>query len=115
MPLRPLAEAVFSGLPGEGAPSGGDLGPHQPLESARVLAEGAVATAGEVGLPEVACEALNMLGHGLRPRDLDEAEAAFARPVTTAEAHAMPVWRIRGPLGLGVLDRVRTDSPTAQP
>lgn len=77
------------------------------LESARVLAEGAVATAEEVGLPEVACKALNMLGYCLRPRDLGEAEDAFARLVATAEAHALPVWRIRGMLELGVLDRVR--------
>lgn len=77
------------------------------LESARALAEGAVATAEEVGLPEVACKALNMLGYCLRPRDLGEAEEAFARLVATAEAHALPVWRIRGLLELGVLDRVR--------
>ncbi|MFE7767411.1 AAA family ATPase [Streptomyces sp. NPDC057438] len=77
------------------------------LESARALAEGAVATAEEVGLPEVACKALNMLGYCLRPRDLDAAEDAFARLVATAEAHALPVWRIRGLLELGVLDRVR--------
>ncbi|MFF5358871.1 AAA family ATPase [Streptomyces scabiei] len=77
------------------------------LESARALAEGAVATAEEVGLPEVACQALNMLGYCLRPRDLGAAEEAFARLVATAEAHALPVWRIRGLLELGVLDRVR--------
>ncbi|MDX2599238.1 AAA family ATPase [Streptomyces caniscabiei] len=77
------------------------------LESARALAEGAVATAEEVGLPEVACKALNMLGYCLRPRDLGEAEDAFARLVATAEAHTLPVWRIRGLLELGVLDRVR--------
>lgn len=77
------------------------------LESARALAEGAVATAEEVGMPEVACKALNMLGYCLRPRDLGEAEEAFARLVATAEAHALPVWRIRGLLELGVLDRVR--------
>ncbi|MFD9037049.1 helix-turn-helix transcriptional regulator [Streptomyces bottropensis] len=77
------------------------------LEGARALAEGAVATAEEVGLPEVACKALNMLGYCLRPRDLGEAEDAFARLVATAEAHALPVWRIRGLLELGVLDRVR--------
>ncbi|MEH0651012.1 AAA family ATPase [Streptomyces scabiei] len=77
------------------------------LESARALAEGAVATAEEVGLPEVACKALNMLGYCLRPRDLGAAEEAFARLVATAEAHALPVWRIRGLLELGVLDRVR--------
>ncbi|MDW8803550.1 AAA family ATPase [Streptomyces scabiei] len=77
------------------------------LENARALAEGAVATAEEVGLPEVACKALNMLGYCLRPRDLDAAEDAFARLVATAEAHSLPVWRIRGLLELGVLDRVR--------
>ncbi|MFJ5266729.1 AAA family ATPase [Streptomyces sp. NPDC088387] len=78
------------------------------LENARALAEAAVATAEEVGLPEVSCKALNMLGYCLRPQDLAEAEAAFERLVATAETHALPVWRIRGLLELGVLDRIRT-------
>ncbi|MEU6804131.1 helix-turn-helix transcriptional regulator [Streptomyces neyagawaensis] len=86
------------------------------LESARALAEGAVATAEAVGLPEVSCKALNMLGYCLRPQSLAEAEETFARLVATAEAHALPVWRIRGLLELGVLDRLRftgTDRLTA--
>lgn len=78
------------------------------LESARALAEGAVATAEAVGLPEVNCKALNMLGYCLRPQDLAEAENVFERLVATAETHALPVWRIRGLLELGVLDRIRT-------
>ncbi|MCX4910438.1 LuxR family transcriptional regulator [Streptomyces sp. NBC_00878] len=78
------------------------------LESARALAEGAVATAETVGLPEVSCKALNMLGYCLRPQDLAEAEKVFERLVATAETHALPVWRIRGLLELGVLDRIRT-------
>ncbi|MER5939167.1 AAA family ATPase [Streptomyces sp. NPDC001928] len=77
------------------------------LESARALAEGAVATAEEVGLPEVSCKALNMLGYCLRPRDLAETEKVFERLVATADAHALPVWRIRGLLELGALDRIR--------
>jgi len=77
------------------------------LESATELAEGAVATAEAVGLPEVSCKALNMLGYCVRPRDLGEAEAVFERLVRTAETHALPVWRIRGLLELGVLDRLR--------
>ncbi|MFE6173285.1 AAA family ATPase [Streptomyces sp. NPDC056464] len=77
------------------------------LESARALAEGAVATAEAVGLPEVGCKALNMLGYCLRPRDLAEAEKVFERLVVTADTHALPVWRIRGLLELGALDRIR--------
>lgn len=77
------------------------------LESARALAEGAVATAETVGLPEVSCKALNMLGYCLRPLDLAETEKVFERLVATADAHALPVWRIRGLLELGVLDRIR--------
>ncbi|WP_128381963.1 helix-turn-helix transcriptional regulator [Streptomyces cavernae] len=76
-------------------------------ETATALAEGAVATAEEVGLPEVSCKALNMLGYCLRPLDLAEAEKVFERLVATAETHALPVWRIRGLLELGVLDRIR--------
>ncbi|MFC4466375.1 helix-turn-helix transcriptional regulator [Streptomyces xiangluensis] len=77
------------------------------LESARALAEGAVATAEAVGLPEVSCKALNMLGYCLRPLDLAETEKVFERLVATAETHGLPVWRIRGLLELGALDRVR--------
>ncbi|UUU26708.1 helix-turn-helix transcriptional regulator [Streptomyces sp. DSM 40750] len=77
------------------------------LEGARVLAEGALAAAEAVGLPEVSCKALNILGYCLRPRDLAEAEKVFERLVATAEAHALPVWRIRGLLELGALDRIR--------
>ncbi|GGK58799.1 helix-turn-helix transcriptional regulator [Streptomyces flaveus] len=77
------------------------------LESARALAEGSVATAEAVGLPEVSCKALNMLGYCLRPLDLAESEKVFERLVATAETHGLPVWRIRGLLELGALDRVR--------
>ncbi|WP_286257534.1 AAA family ATPase [Streptomyces graminofaciens] len=77
------------------------------LESARALAEGAVATAETVGLPEVSCQALNMLGYCLRPRDLAATEEVFEHLVATAEAHALPGWRIRGLLELGALDRIR--------
>ncbi|MGW1543174.1 helix-turn-helix transcriptional regulator [Streptomyces sp. NPDC002309] len=77
------------------------------LESARALAEGAVATAEAVGLPEVSCKALNMLGYCLRPRDLTEAERVFERLVAVADTHALPVWRIRGLLELGAVDRLR--------
>ncbi|NGO48358.1 helix-turn-helix transcriptional regulator [Streptomyces ureilyticus] len=77
------------------------------LESARALAEGAVATAEAVGLPEVSCKALNMLGYCLRPLDLAESVKVFERLVATAETHGLPVWRIRGLLELGALDRVR--------
>ncbi|WP_343239863.1 AAA family ATPase [Streptomyces sp. SID12488] len=85
------------------------LGSQRPdrLESARVLAEGALAAAEAVGLPEVSCKALNILGYCLRPHDLAEAEKVFERLVSTAEAHALPVWRIRGLLELGALDRIR--------
>ncbi|MFJ8636454.1 AAA family ATPase [Streptomyces sp. NPDC093568] len=77
------------------------------LESATALAESAVMTAEAIGLPEVSCKALNMLGYCVRPRNLAETEEVFERLVTTAETHALPVWRIRGLLELGVLDRLR--------
>ncbi|MBV1940737.1 AAA family ATPase [Streptomyces sp. BV286] len=85
------------------------LGSQRPdrLESARALAEGALAAAEAVGLPEASCKALNILGYCLRPHDLAEAEKVFERLVSTAETHALPVWRIRGLLELGALDRIR--------
>ena len=57
------------------------------LAEADELARSALAAADEGGLPEVACEALEVIGRVARQSDLDEAERAFARAAAVASAH----------------------------
>jgi DNA-binding CsgD family transcriptional regulator len=76
-------------------------------DEAAALARAAVATAERVGLREVACEALEIIGRCARPRDLDEAEAAFARSYAMAEEHGLVVWKVRALHELGTIDLLR--------
>ncbi|MBW3575407.1 MAG: AAA family ATPase [Actinobacteria bacterium] len=74
------------------------------LERAADLARVALATAERADLPEVACEALEVLGRCRRPYDLDAAEGAFQRAHTIAREHGLPVWRVRALHELGTID-----------
>jgi DNA-binding CsgD family transcriptional regulator len=69
-------------------------------ESARA----ALAGAERLGLPEVACEALEILGRLARQTDLEAAEAAFRRAHDIAEEHGLTLWRIRALHELGTVD-----------
>jgi DNA-binding CsgD family transcriptional regulator/tetratricopeptide (TPR) repeat protein len=71
------------------------------------LAEAALQAAQRLGMPDVACEALEVLGRSQRRRDLAAAEAAFARALALAEAHGLTVWRARALHELGTLDLLR--------
>jgi len=77
------------------------------VEDALVLADAALEAAERVGLHEVACEALEVLGRCARPRDLDAAEVAFGRALALAETHALPVYRLRALHELGTVDMFR--------
>jgi DNA-binding CsgD family transcriptional regulator len=79
------------------------MGDHQPDEAA-ALACAAIATADRVGLPDVVCEALEIVGRCARPRDLDEAERAFARAYMIAGENGLAVWRVRALHELGTID-----------
>jgi DNA-binding CsgD family transcriptional regulator/tetratricopeptide (TPR) repeat protein len=68
------------------------------------LARAALDAAERVGLPEVACEALEVLGRCERWRDLDAADAAFRRGLAIAEEHGLTVWRVRALHELGTID-----------
>lgn len=76
-------------------------------ERAPALADAALEAADRLGLPDVACEALEVLGRSQRRRDLDAAEAAFARALALAEAHGLTVWRARALHELGTIDMLR--------
>jgi DNA-binding CsgD family transcriptional regulator len=82
------------------------MGEHRPDEAA-ALATAAIVTADRVGLPEVACEALEIVGRCARPSDLDEAERAFARAYAIAEENHLTVWRVRALHELGTIDLLR--------
>ena len=62
------------------------------------------------GQPEVACEALEVIGRVARQRDLEAAERAFARAADTAAAHGLQLWRLRALHELGTIDQLRTES-----
>src|SRR4029077_18682912 len=60
--------------------------------------------------PEVACEALEVIGQVARQRDLEAAEQAFARAADTAAAYGLQLWRLRALHELGTIDQLRTES-----
>jgi DNA-binding CsgD family transcriptional regulator len=82
------------------------------LEEAGQLARAAlwVAESGDPGQPEVACEALEVIGRVARQRDLEAAERAFARAADLAAAHGLQLWRLRALHELGTIDQLRTES-----
>jgi DNA-binding CsgD family transcriptional regulator len=80
------------------------------LAEADELARSALHAAERDGLPEVACEALEVIGRVARQHDLEEAEDAFDRAAVTAQAHGLRLWRLRALHELGTIDQLRTES-----
>ena len=85
------------------------------LEEADRLARAALRAAesgreGQRVQPEVACEALEVIGRVARQRDLEAAEQAFARAADLAAAHGLQLWRLRALHELGTIDQLRTES-----
>jgi DNA-binding CsgD family transcriptional regulator len=80
------------------------------LAEAGDLAKTALATAEATQRPEVACEALEVIGRVARQRDLAEAERAFSRAADVAAAHGLQLWRLRALHELGTIDQLRTES-----
>lgn len=77
---------------------------HDDQDHAVMLARAALAAAERLELPEVSCEALEVLGRYERLRDLDAAEVAFRRGYEIAEQHGLLLWRIRALHQLGTID-----------
>lgn len=75
------------------------------------LARRAAAAASELDLPEVRCEALEVLGRRARLRDLDEAESLFAEAYEVALGHGLTLWGLRALHELGTVDMFRSSSP----
>jgi len=80
------------------------------LAEADRLASAALRAAESGGLPEVTCEALEVIGRVARQRDLEDAERAFARAAAVASAHGLPLWHARALHELGTIDQLRTES-----
>ncbi|HWC11045.1 MAG TPA: AAA family ATPase [Acidimicrobiales bacterium] len=76
-------------------------------EQARALARAALERAEGLGLADVACEALEVLGRSERLRDPGAADAAFTRALALADAQGMTVWRARALQELGAIDMLR--------
>lgn len=76
-------------------------------EEAPAIARAALEAAERLGLPDTACEALEVLGRCERRRDLDAAEEAFRRALDLAEEHGLTVWRARALQELGAIDMLR--------
>jgi DNA-binding CsgD family transcriptional regulator len=98
------------------APPVGDQGPRGAAEARAeppepvapvALAQAALQAAARIGLPEVACEALEVIGREARQRDLAAAEAAFQQALGTADRHGLRVWRVRALHELGTIDFLR--------
>jgi DNA-binding CsgD family transcriptional regulator len=71
---------------------------------ALTLAHAALEHAERFGPPEVACEALEVLGRCERVHDLDAAGAHFASAYAIAEQHGLAVWRMRALHELGTIE-----------
>jgi DNA-binding CsgD family transcriptional regulator len=81
---------------------------YEDLEEAGRLAAAALQAAEDGGLPEVQCEALEVIGRVARQRDLDEAERVYARAAALASAHALRLPRLRAMAELGSIEMLRT-------
>jgi DNA-binding CsgD family transcriptional regulator len=74
------------------------------VEEAAVLATRAAGAAREAGLPEVACEALEVVARCARSTEPDAAVYAFRRAADLAEEYGLVPWRIRALLGIGTVE-----------
>jgi DNA-binding CsgD family transcriptional regulator/tetratricopeptide (TPR) repeat protein len=79
-------------------------------DDATRLASSALHAAEAAALPEVACEALEVIGRVLQHSDLDEAERALSRAAAIASANNLQLWHARALTDLGGIDMLRSDS-----
>jgi DNA-binding CsgD family transcriptional regulator/tetratricopeptide (TPR) repeat protein len=82
------------------------------LARAELLAGRALYTAEQTQLPEIACEALEVLGCCARGQDLDRSDEVFARGLAMAEQHGLTVWRIQFMFHLGAHTAIRRGDPS---
>jgi hypothetical protein len=81
------------------------------FDDAARVAGAAVTAARDAALPEVECEALEVLGRVSRMHDRAAAASTFEQAARLAETHGLPVWQLRARqelAGLATLDRGTT-------
>ena len=83
------------------------LGNHAAADAAAVAA-GVVEPALAVGRPDLACEALQVVGRAARGRDTDAALSAFERARAVAVAHDLPLAELSALHELGTIDMFST-------
>ncbi|GAA2639992.1 ATP-binding protein [Paractinoplanes durhamensis] len=81
------------------------------LARARMLAERALRTAERLPLPEIACEALAVLGSCARVHDLDRSDELFDRALMLSEQHGLTLWQIRFLFQLGTNAAIQRADP----
>ena len=81
------------------------------LHRAERLATGALRTAERLPLPEIACEALAVLGSCARVQDLERSDELFGRGLALSEQHGLTLWRIRFLFHLGIHAAIRRADP----
>jgi DNA-binding CsgD family transcriptional regulator len=84
-----------------------DVGGQGQFDTAEAIATHAATVAEEVPLPAVACQALQLLGAVVRPRDPDLATAHFQRAHAIAVQYDLPIWVIHALVRLGNDDALR--------
>jgi DNA-binding CsgD family transcriptional regulator/tetratricopeptide (TPR) repeat protein len=73
------------------------------LAGAEASATSALELAAAEGLPEIECASLQLLGRRARRSSLRDAEQWFRRALSCADAHDLPVWRLRARHELGTI------------
>ena len=81
------------------------------LERADELARAALAEAEQLGLHDLTCEALWVIGHCARVSDVDLAEQAYLQAAAVAARHGLEVMRIRALFELGTIDFLKLRPP----
>jgi DNA-binding CsgD family transcriptional regulator len=82
--------------------------PNPDLEAAEVMARRAATTAERIPLPETACQAWQLLGALVRPRDPDEATGCLERSRAIAVQYDLRIWETHALVRLGMDDALRT-------
>ena len=80
-------------------------------DDAERLAAAAAEQGARLGLPEIECEALEVLGRRERLRDLDRAQQVFARTYERAREHGLVFWSMRALHELGAIDMLQWADP----
>jgi len=105
-PLVPAVDVVRAHLALRGAPTPDA----DPVTEAERLGRRAADGAERAGLPEIACQAWQLLALLERRYGFDRADACLERGLAIATEHRLSTWQIRFLLGLGSNDFMRSGS-----